>query len=66
MKQKIISLITVLALITVYIVINAIASNCPDEPAFVFCSIVFTQYVDLVIYIHDLSDQFSLLWSWQH
>ncbi len=65
MKNKFINFGLAIALLIVCIAINFVASHCPDEPAFVFCSIVFTQYVDLVIYIYNLSEQFRPVWPWQ-
>lgn len=65
MSTKNTSIIFATALLIIYGMISAVATICPDESAFVFCSVVFTQYVDLVIYISDLSEQFHLIWPWQ-
>lgn len=65
MNTKKISIFTATALLILYGMISAVATICPDESAFVFCSVVFTQYVELVIYICDLSEQFHLVWPWQ-
>ena len=61
MHAKFVSLFTATALLIIYGIICAVT----DEPAFVFCSVVYTEYVDLVIYIYDLSEQFSPVWPWQ-
>lgn len=65
MNTKKISIFTATALLILYGMISAVATICPDESAFVFCSVVFTQYVELVIYICDLSEQFHLVFPWQ-
>lgn len=65
MNTQKIALIFATALLILYGMISAVATICPDESAFVFCSVVFTQYVELVIYICDLSEQFHLVWPWQ-
>lgn len=65
MRTKFVSLFIVAALLIIYGMISVVATICPNEPAFVFCSTVFVRYVDLVIYIYDLSEQFRLVWPWQ-
>ena len=65
MNTQKISLIFATTLLILYGMISAVATICPDESAFVFCSVVFTQYVELVIYICDLSEQFHLVFPWQ-
>lgn len=67
MKNKFINYGLAIILLALFVSINFISSIYPDELAFVFCSVVFTQYVDLVIYIHNLSEQFHpVWWHWQH
>lgn len=65
MKNKIFENFAAIAFIILYIAMSTIAAICPDEFAFVFCSTVFTQYVEWVMYIYDLSEQFRLVWPWQ-
>lgn len=55
----------VISLLLLYGVITVLATILPDEIAFVFCSTVYAQYVELWLNIYQLTEQFHLVWPWQ-
>ena len=57
-------LLTIILLL-LYGVIKVLAINFPEEIAFVFCSTVYAQYVELWLNIYQLTEQFHLVWPWQ-
>ena len=66
MLKMVKSKILVSSLVLLSLALNAVSEIFPNEFAFCFCSVVFPQYVDLVIYVHNLSDQFRpVWWPWQ-
>lgn len=54
-----------LFLLVLYVIILALAVLC-QEFAFVFCSKVYPQYVELCLRAYLLSEQFHPMWPWQH
>lgn len=57
-------LLTIILLL-LYGVIKVLAINFPEEIAFVFCSTVYAQYVELWLNIYQLTEQFHLVRPWQ-
>lgn len=56
----------VLFLLILYGIITALAAIYPEEFAFVFCSTVYPQYIELCLRAYLLSEQFRPMWPWQH
>ena len=52
-------------LIFLNIAIRIVAAKYPEEIAFVFCSTVYAQYVELWLNIYQLTEQFHPVWPWQ-